>query len=93
VVYSSSLASFGKVTYMNSRYFEKSGRLLNSKKNKAWEEHYRASKNVMTMLVAQDRRYLVMRNWVPSSTRSNSTSSIKVLISFRPQPLRLLPSS
>src|SRR2546423_13777163 len=34
------------------------------------------------------RRYFVMRRRVPSSTRSNSTSSISVRMSFSPQPRR-----
>ena len=32
------------------------------------------------------RKYLVMRKLVPSSTRSNSTSSISVRMSLSPQP-------
>src|SRR5215831_4441359 len=35
--------------------------------------------------------YFVILSCVPSSTRSNSTSSISVLINFKPQPRRPLP--
>ena len=34
------------------------------------------------------RRYFVMRKLVPSSTRSNSTSSMRVRMSLSPQPRR-----